>query len=83
MRNSSRSVDNMALEATIDMLEDERSGLDLSLQSFNFGSTFQIALEVLAINTDDLEEEEDEFLSSIATETWKLEELDLKVAHYM
>ena len=64
------------------MLEEERSGLNLSLRGFDRGSTFQTAVEVLVVNTSDIEEEEDKILSEIAVETRRLEELELEVTPY-
>ena len=79
-RDISQSLDIKALEDACGMLEEERSGLHLTLQDFNFGSTFQAAIEALVINTSEVEEEEDKILSEIATETRRLERLELKVS---
>ena len=62
------------------MLEEERSGLDLSLRGFDLGSTYQTAIEAVVVNTSEVEEEEDKLLSEIAAETRKLEKLELEVA---
>ena len=79
-RNVSQSLDTEALEDACGMVEEERSGLHLTLQDFNFRSTFQAAIEALVINTSEVEEEEDKILSEIATETQRLERLELKVS---
>ena len=79
-RNVSQSLDTEALEDTCGMVKEERSGLHLTLQDFNFGSTFQAAIEALVINTSEVKEEEDKILSEIATETRRLERLELKVS---
>ena len=62
------------------MLEQERTELDLSLQGFDLGSTFQAAVEALVVNTSEIEENEDQILSEITTETRRLEALELEVA---
>ena len=80
--NISQSLDNIALEDACDVLEEERSELNLSLRGFDFGSTFQTAVEVLVANTEEIEEEEDKILRQIATETRRLEELELEVAAF-
>ena len=79
-RDRSQSLDNIALEETCDMLEEERSGLSTSLRDFNPESTFQTTVEALVINTNEVEEEEDEFLREIAMELRRLERLELEVA---
>lgn len=81
-RDASQSLDQISLEDAHDMLEEERSGLNLSLRGFDRGSTFQTAVEVLVVNTSDIEEEEDKILSEIAVETRRLEELELEVTPY-
>ena len=80
MRDVSQSLDNIALGEACDMLEEERSGLDLSLRGFDLGSTYQTAIEAVVVNTSEVEEEEDKLLSEIAAETRKLEKLELEVA---
>jgi len=79
-RDKSQSLDNVALEEAYNMLEQERSELNLSLRDFDLGSTFQTAVEVLVVETSEIEEAEDKILGEIATETQRLEELELKVA---
>jgi len=61
------------------MLEQERSELDLSLRGFDLGSTFQAAVEILVVNTSEIEEEEDQIMSEITMETRRLEKLELEV----
>ena len=61
------------------MLEEERSGLSISLRGFDPGSTFQTTVETLVVNTNEVEEEEDKVLREIAMEVRKLERLELKV----
>lgn len=78
-RDESQSLDIVALEEAYDMLEEERSELTLSLRDFDLGSTFQTAVEVLVVNTSEIEEAEDTILGEIATETRRLEELELQV----
>jgi hypothetical protein len=81
LRSASQSLDSTHLEDTCDMLEEERSGVGLSLRDFGLGSTFQTAIEALVVNTDEIEEEEDKISSEIAMETRRLEELDVKVTN--
>lgn len=78
-RNASQSLDRIALEDTCELLEGERSRVNRSLQGFDLGSTFQTAVEVLVHETSEVEEEESRILSEIATETRRLEKLELEV----
>lgn len=79
MRNASQSLDKIALEDTCDLLEQERSEVNLSLQGFTVGSTFQTAVEDLVFETNEVEEEESRLLNDIAMETQRLEKLELEV----
>ena len=78
-RDRSQSLDTVTLEDSCGMLKEEHSGLSISLRSFSFGSTFQIAVEALVFNTSEVEKEEEKLLSEIAMETRRLEELELEV----
>lgn len=66
------------MKENCDVLELERSGVSLSLQDFTIGCTFQTAIEVLVLEVNEVEEES-RLLSDIATESQRLEELELKV----
>ena len=78
-RNASQSLDKIFLEDTCDRLEEERSGVNMSLQGFGLDSAFQAAIEALVHEASEAEEEESKFLSVIATETQRLEKLELEV----
>ena len=60
------------------MLEEERSGVNLSLRGFDLGSAFQVAVEAIVHETNEVEEES-KILSDIAMETRRLEKLELEV----
>lgn len=78
-RNASQSLDDVILKGTCDVLEAECFELNLSLQGFDLGSTFQTAFEILVVNTSEVEEEEDEILGEISKEAQRLEMLELEV----
>lgn len=76
-RNTSLRLDKISLEDTFSLLEEERSEVAQCLQGFCLGSTLQTAVETLVLEIDEVEESK--ILSEIATETRRLEELELKV----
>lgn len=79
MRNVSQSLDEITLQESHSLLEEERLEVTLSPRNFTACSTFQTAVELLVLEMNEVEEEESKLLREIATATNMLEMLDFKV----